>query len=215
LLVGNIDVNDLIANGLQSNSSWIKADMIEAGTITANKIKAGELVVGTNVTMGADATLSWGQVTGAPSFATSSDLANYVTNTALTTKLGQDYIVTGKIYANQITAGTITGFTINGSTISGVSITGAIIYTGNSLDGIKMEANLLYSRYSSPTLGPYNHGLYFDMGSNIIKSYDNGSLNPGLIAFGPSGITMNGPIDFSGSVNFSFATVTGITAKFG
>ena len=51
----------------------------------------------------------------------STALTSYLTDSALTTKLGQDYIVTGKIACNQLVAGTLDGFVITGSTITSVN----------------------------------------------------------------------------------------------
>lgn len=94
--------------------------------ITKSYIATMNLVVGTEILMGANATISWLNVTNKPNnFAYTSDLVNYVTSGTLTSKLadlttnsnlstvlGTDYIVTGKIAANKIAAGTIAGCTL-------------------------------------------------------------------------------------------------------
>lgn len=68
---------------------------LTAGTIDANKVTINNLVVGSNVTMGADAYISWGNVSGKPSLVLSNGK----------TTLGEDFIYTGTITANKVTSG--------------------------------------------------------------------------------------------------------------
>lgn len=173
---GNIDTADI-------QDEAITGRKIKAGSITADKIKAGELEVGKNVTMGPGATINWGQVQNVPDFVTNSDLdtllasypteadlnnaiQDFVTNTDLTTILGEDYIVTGKIYANQITAGTLTGFTIRTSA-SGERL----VLSDDVLQGYD-DDNYASLCLSSGRLGFYNGD---GSGSGIITSYVRGS----------------------------------------
>lgn len=134
------EAGELVEQWKMDGTTNIDGANIETGTIIAAKIKAGELIVGTNVTMGTDARIKWTQVTdagGNPATATTvgarsstwmptaSDVGarsaswlptpadiGAMTMSQFSTEIGRDYIVTGKINANQITAGTLTGFII-------------------------------------------------------------------------------------------------------
>jgi hypothetical protein len=117
-----------LARGLYMSGGqlYINADYIQSGLVVAARIKTSELIVGDNIAMGSNATIAWTKVTSKPTdLVYDSDLTNYVTNgdlsdalydyidnNQLTTILGYDYIVTGKIAANQIAAGNISGVTI-------------------------------------------------------------------------------------------------------
>jgi hypothetical protein len=87
--------------------------------VTADVIEATEFIVGENVQMGDGAVVSWSNIINPPNMTDylllddfNAAIEDYVTDTNLRTILGEDYIITGKIYANQITAGEIIGFTI-------------------------------------------------------------------------------------------------------
>lgn len=110
---GNIDCSSLKIAGTNVLDSLnkINGNYLSNGSVGANKLKVNELIVGDNIQMGPNAYIAWGKVIDKPTdLVYSGDLANYVTNTALTTQLGKDYVITGKIYANQITAGDFTAF---------------------------------------------------------------------------------------------------------
>jgi len=80
---------------------------IVGGMITTDYIKALGLTVGNEITMGENATIRWEQISNPPHIPEEPDLSNYVTNSKLYTTLGQDYVVTGRILANQIYGGTL------------------------------------------------------------------------------------------------------------
>lgn len=162
---GNITTGDLMDGAITEDkvkngaitadkiaANAITAEKIEAGSITALQIDTSTLVVGTNIQMGANATIGWDKVTSKPNdlvytqqltntltnyvtnlnlsqqlnnYATVQALQGYVQNGTLSTKLydllnnsnlntliGQDFLITGKIAANQIAAGNISGCTI-------------------------------------------------------------------------------------------------------
>lgn len=116
-------------------ADWVYAGNIQAAQIDVamGKISTAqieELIVGDNVIMGPNATISWGKVFDIPTdlvyqgdlegalawYVTTGqlteELADYLTTGHFYTLMGTDYIVTGRILANQIDAGTLTGFTI-------------------------------------------------------------------------------------------------------
>ncbi|HHU78037.1 MAG TPA: hypothetical protein GXZ29_04040, partial [Clostridiales bacterium] len=100
-LLGNLDSD----NVLEAQS--VVADWVYAGSVTTDQLIAGEakigtaliedLVVGGNVAMGANATISWSQVTNQPSIPSISDIssiattitANYVATPNLITNIGR------------------------------------------------------------------------------------------------------------------------------
>lgn len=104
------------------------------------------------------------------------DLSAYVTDTHLTTKLGQDYIVTGKIAANQIAVGTLCGMTLTGATINAVNylnINPGGVYTSGSgikfgTDSISYSKPILISNYQAPTGSA--GGFWIDGQDNILNT---------------------------------------------
>jgi hypothetical protein len=101
-LSGYVTFTDL---EISNASTVINGNNITTGSITADKIKAGELVVGTNVSMGANATIDWSQVdtTGA----SASDIGALDDSYAnRLTKIGQNGIYTGSVDAAHITGTT-------------------------------------------------------------------------------------------------------------
>ncbi|AEY66355.1 20S proteasome subunit alpha [Clostridium sp. BNL1100] len=64
-----------------------------------------DLTFGRNVNMGPDARLSWGQLTDQPFIPQTAADLGALTSQQLYTTLGQDYVVTGKIFAYQLNGG--------------------------------------------------------------------------------------------------------------
>lgn len=111
-------VNALNITAKRVDTDWvyagdIDADQIKTGTLDATKITVVGLEVGNNVTMGANATISWSNVSGTDNVATK----NYV-NDAITeaggmteeqvTEITRTTISTSKIKASQIYGDTLT-----------------------------------------------------------------------------------------------------------
>jgi hypothetical protein len=141
------------------------------------------------------------------SYPTEADLNNaiqdFVTNTDLTTILGEDYIVTGKIYANQITAGTLTGFTIR---------------TSASGERIEMDNDELNSYYEDGrqalqlrggiialfnSYGTRSGQLYIDPNDRICLGDTDGVhiMNGGLDI--DDDLSVGGDVDIDGTLNAS------------
>lgn len=88
--------------------------------------------------------------------ALSTTLTNYLTDSEFSTQIGQDYIVTGKIAANQIAVGTLNGFTLIGVDITAKSVlkvSSNIYYASGSLYG--MQFGDIVSGYSDPATLKY------------------------------------------------------------
>ena len=137
-------------------------------------------------------------------------------------------ITTGTITGRTISGGTITGATITGNTISGGTITGATI-TGNTISGGTITSAELYSPtiYGS-TINIYgeNDSASFDLWSKIngrrydilqLSSWDSGinakisSPAGGEITLSGNIAFVNGPVYFYDVVDFSGATVKGLS----
>lgn len=94
LLNGNLDSENVI------EAATVKADWVYAGTLTTDQLIAGDakigtalienLEVGSNVTMGANATISWSQVTSQPSIPSTADI----------TQITANYVATPNLYTN-------------------------------------------------------------------------------------------------------------------
>lgn len=101
----------------------IKTDQIVVGTAKIGTAMIESLEVGKNVIMGANATISYGQIYNKPYIPQSaSDIGALPTNTPYLTYITSSGIYTGTLSANQINAGYISANRINGGTISGVTI---------------------------------------------------------------------------------------------
>jgi hypothetical protein len=98
-------------HGGNIETETITATQIALNTITADNIKAGELVVGTNVTMGENATIEWTKVNSKPSipsqYTNAEALAAWVAS-GYKTHIDINGIYTGAVNANQINGNTFT-----------------------------------------------------------------------------------------------------------
>ena len=107
----NIEITGVVKFTDLSNSgnTIINGDNITTGTINANKVAISNLVVGENVSMGANATISWNNVTNHPSFITG--------ETA--TQITKDTVTTSYVNALNVKAGSVDAENISGTTITG------------------------------------------------------------------------------------------------
>lgn len=105
-------------NASNINTGSFNANLIKAGTLDASKITVENLVVGENVTMGKNATISWSNVTGKGDVAYIDDIPDddYIT------RITENTITTGYINALGITAKYVEAEGIKAGTISGVSL---------------------------------------------------------------------------------------------
>ncbi|MBP1992555.1 phage tail protein [Paenibacillus eucommiae] len=102
------------------------------------------LVVGSNVQMGPNATITWGNVVNQPFIpSTAADVGALPSNTPI------------PVLPSYIQSTKITSTTIESPTISGGVITGAVLQTSNTYPRIQIDSNGLYSQSSG---GSY-HGL--------------------------------------------------------
>jgi hypothetical protein len=176
LLGGNLD---------EDNVSRITTDQLVAGTAKIGAAMIEDLVVGSNVTMGPEATISWLQVEEKPvdlvyqaaldNYVTngtlSSALLDYLTIPGLETQLGRDWIITGKIAANNISTGILTGVTINVNTDLTV---GNNIYIGQSL----ADKSVVFNGGTQIVANGYNmklsaSDLYLEANVSIGSPYSN------------------------------------------
>ena len=125
LFIDKIQASQIDVTTAKISSAQI--DKIQANQIDTStaKILVGQietLIVGSNVTMGSSATISWNNVTNQPLIPT---LPSYITSTKITATT---------IESPSITSGTITGGSINGSTIA----------IGSSNNIFKADSNGIY-----------------------------------------------------------------------
>lgn len=197
---GNIDTADI-------SDEAITGRKIKAGSITADKIKAGELEVGKNVTMGTGARISWSQVDNIPELidqaALNNMLGDLLNNSNLETILGEDYIITGKIYANQITAGTLTGFTIRTSA-SGERIEMAYdelnSYYEDGRQALQLRGGIIALYNAS---GSQYGQIYIEPSNRICLEDTSGAyiMNGGLDI--DDDLSVGGDVDIDGTLNAS------------
>ena len=189
---GIIDAQDFKING---------TSILGDNKILSNYIET--LVVGSNVIMGANATISWSQVTSKPTIPT---LPNYITSTKITSTT---------IESPSITGGVITGGILQ------TGATGARLVIGdsdnnNSLDFMNGDTSLGWIYLDSLNTMNYhnNYDVNFHSGGNI--DIQTTHLSDGT---GGGNITIwatatGKKVIFNGTVDFSGATVQGVYAKF-
>lgn len=97
ITVGNINLLDLVNNGINTLTGVINGATIQANTISASHIKTNELIVGTNVQMGANATISWGNVTNQPFIPDSGYITQITNNTVNTTYVNALNVTSGRL----------------------------------------------------------------------------------------------------------------------
>jgi len=158
LKVGNVDVMDLITNGLNNDvyANLIEGKTIKAGTLTADKIVAGSLVVGTNVTMGLGSVINWNNVTPPTSYQVGALSTNWVG----ATHIDAYGLYTGTINANQINGGTINGVNIN--TIPSIDATSTSTYiemAGSKITG-KSSVRNYYTIGTGVVTGEHKSGIF-------------------------------------------------------
>lgn len=208
LMTGNLDEENVI------RAKSVVTDWMYAGNVTTDQLIAGDakisaalienLVVGSNVTMGPNATISWSKVTGAPSIP-----SQYTNAMALAAWAASDYAT--HIDANGVYSGSFNGgmFNINPTgdryLPSGLAIGG---YWGGSWKGEAMR--IAYEEEGNQGFP----GTIFSSESGVDMVFSSGVNFDYYTRFRSSSI-----VSFKGHVDFTGATVTGLdsggTYKFG
>jgi len=205
--------DNLIASAANWNgkTTLLTPTGIYTGTITTNQIVAGtakiraalieDLVVGSNVIMGPNASLSWAQITNRPTIPqTAEDVGALPLNSPRLTYIGPTGIYTGTIQANQINAaslsaisanlGTVTAGTISGVTISGATIVSGFITGANITGGTIQTAGS--GTYPRIELSASNSWLSFEATStSYLRIQPLGSLVAFNMANGSSTFNIN------------------------
>ena len=198
---GALPVNSSILTRLTS-------DGVYTGTVTTNQLVAGtakistamieNLVVGGNVAMGANANISWGNVTGRPYIPTSaSDVgaipSTYIDSSGIWTGyLNASKIITGSFSADRISGGTINAITITSSKIDGAEISGGTINVDTSAYvGDKLTVGAHFSNGEKEII--FRSGYYGTAGLNFNPTYDALTIYAdNQIDFSTSRITFSG-----------------------
>lgn len=168
-----VKVENIDASNITTGS--FNASLITAGTLDANKITVKNLVVGENVQMGANATISWSNVTGTGDVAYKNEIPSdsYITritkNTVTTEYLNSKNITARYVEASGIKAGTISSVSLYFDLINGVF--------WSTRDGSwTCDSNAIYSRGHSIE-------LWSSSGAVRIRG-DFASLNGSMSAYG-------------------------------
>lgn len=153
--IGKID-------GLETGTTTINGSCITTGTIDANKVTLSNLEVGKNVAMGADATISWNNVTNQP----------VILDEAQVTDITKNTVTTSYVNALKITAGSVAAEDITGATISGKTITGSTM-NSSTMSGCSGDFRSIFL-YDKDAEGNYQHGSicgqYVDEDNNVYQT---------------------------------------------
>lgn len=165
------------------------------GTVDANNLKINNLVVGGNVTMGANATISWSNVNGKPDVAVKGDIPSYITST-------------------KITRTTIESPTVRGGELIGATITQASDSSGLA-DAQLIGGRLQFIRgstYYGAVMGDATDGKMWIEGHKALKL----TAYSGSISLTPSGgkIYLEGDTVVSGKLTDKYGEEIGAIAKF-
>jgi len=153
----------------------IAGDAIAANSISASKIKTDELVVGTNVTMGDNAVISWANLTPESQVnLTGADGVDGINGiNGVDGVDGISPVLPSYITSTKITQTTIESPTISGGTIDGVMIeaydtlkVSSNIWNNGSSYGLQFGA--VVAGYSAPATIKYYQGLSGD-GSSLLS----------------------------------------------
>ena len=207
--VGALPINSDILTKITSNGVY-------TGTVTTNQLVAGttkiktamieDLVVGGNVSMGVNASISWGNITNRPTIPSSAGDIGALPNTYI----DANGVWTGYVNASKINSGKLSADRISGGTIDAVTITGGSI-TSNSTISVTTDARVGNNLYlgletstalkmikfkNSATISSPN-GTY----SNIHISAEKFSCTDGDVELGntSSYISINGTLNLSNS----------------
>jgi hypothetical protein len=116
-------IQDLTAANIKVGT--LTGDRFAANTIGASKIKTNELIVGDNIAMGPNASISWSKVTSTPTIPSNTNQLtdgaglgttatwNNVTGRPNTTYIDANGVYTGTVTANQVNASGFTAQTAN------------------------------------------------------------------------------------------------------
>jgi hypothetical protein len=183
-----------------SDTTMINGGDIYTRSISADKIMTEQLVVGTNIAMGPNATIDWDQVYGAPDIPTSaSDIDAVSIYDGRLTKITSTGVYTGTVEADNISAGTISGVTFDATNAGMTAV-------GTSSSSVKMWAG---ANYSNRGYAPFR--VYYDgrvIASNIDIQGGNinisGDAKLGYeLTVGSSSSGYRSRIDMSGAVWYS------------
>jgi len=208
LLGGNLDEENVI------RARSVVADWVYAGQITTDQIVAGEakisaamiedLVVGGNVTMGPNASISWSQVTNRPSIP-----SQYTDEMALRAWAESDYAT--YIDANGVYSGSFNGGMFNINPMGDRDLESGLTIGGWYDNGwIGQAFKMQYDPYGS---GSFPGTIVSSVGG-VPLIFELSTYFDYIVDFRTgSTVYFSGNVNFSGAdVDFSNATVTGLSA---
>jgi hypothetical protein len=194
--VSVLTTDDLINGGFIDQ---ITTDQLVAGSAKISTAMIENLVVGSNVTMGSNAQISWGNVTDAPAIPQDASDIGALDNSygSRLTKLTSTGIYTGTVSANNIEGGTITGVTINVTTDANV---GDNLYLGGYYDD-----GIIKSIYFNNQANISGGGGSF--GGNVRVNADTFIVNSSYLSLDSSSFNYDGSMSVDGTVNATTAVL--------
>jgi phage minor structural protein len=205
----------------------IVGNFIAANSISASKIKTEELIVGTNIAMGENARITWTNVDGKP-IIPPEFTAGDVISTIESTYIDNFNVWTTNVYAENINTGEINGSTIKTSNaLNHLHLQNQWLDYYNGGDRLMSMGHMQFSSNGQPLTG----SLPVIAFGYLPKDGDLGVLNAmpalGTIFYDPVNgdlifnnsfnglycgmkLGSNGKVSFSGTVDFTGTTVTGL-----
>lgn len=228
---GSININNNFTVNSQgdvvANSITLKLDPLKTtGAVDADTLKINNLVVGKNVTMGPDATISWAQVSGKDNVANKSDItwdkvANKPTDLATTdditwANLGgkpEIPVIPSYIESTQITRASIVSPTISGEVVNSATFNGGVYRTWKSdmsVFGGQMDASGLHVYNGSTQIGDFtytNENVAGNPNAVLIQSKSNYAMK---ISSGEANMSITGKkIYIEGTLILNGTEITG------
>ena len=106
LTVGNIPIEEMIASMNTGNQNQLSGAVMQSSSISASKIKTDELIVGTNITMGPYAVISWDNVSHQPFIPVdAADVGALPVDSARLTYITSTGVYTGRVSAQDVVLG--------------------------------------------------------------------------------------------------------------
>lgn len=153
---------------MKDGQLYINASYIMTGILDASKVTVEGLEVGTNVTMGENATISWGNVTEHPKIPSdTNDLTNGAgyQNASQVTNITKNTVTTEFVNALKVKAGSVDAENITGKKITGKEI------SGGSIELFGDENTTTVLKITKTT------GEYWLISPGVIRYYDkNGNI---------------------------------------
>lgn len=194
VLTGKYRINGTLEAVDGKFDGTVFAENIDTSNAKISVAQIEELEVGTNVFMGSNAYLSWNKITDQPYIPQTAAELGAMTQAQLYTTLGQDFVLTGKIFSQQI--------------YGDIAHLASGVYIGDINSNTSKSLEFLNTGSAWDRLQLYYHPSYyanvFELSSDSILSLQGGSSD---IWIDDNGIQLNGDVEaykasFYGLISF-------------